>query len=74
MGVGVLVDKMARLMAVAAIVALALAAGGCGVRGSLEAPPEAKVSDTATSDSGQGKPEGSTPKPHKGFILDDLLR
>jgi predicted small lipoprotein YifL len=46
---------------------------GCGVRGSLESPP-AEADRTASADSGQGKPEGDTPKPHKGFILDGLIR
>ncbi|HML44831.1 MAG: hypothetical protein JNN24_12080 [Hyphomicrobium zavarzinii] len=54
--------------------ALALALGGCGVRGSLETPAEAKADATAEAQSGQGKPEGAAPKPHKGFILDGLLR
>lgn len=52
--------------------ALAVAAGGCGVRGSLENP--AKDSTTATADSGQGKKESDAPKPHKDFILDGLIR
>jgi predicted small lipoprotein YifL len=54
--------------------ALALLLGGCGVRGSLETPPEAKNDPTADAQSGQGKAEGATGKPHKGFILDGLLR
>jgi predicted small lipoprotein YifL len=58
---------------ITAILALGLLAlGGCGVRGSLESPPQAQ--DTAEASSGQGKPEGAAPKPHKGFILDGLLR
>jgi predicted small lipoprotein YifL len=48
--------------------------GGCGVRGSLENPASAEAKSTATADSGQGKKEGEAPKPHKGFILDGLLR
>jgi predicted small lipoprotein YifL len=52
----------------------ALALGGCGVRGGLETPSEAKSEATAEASSGQGKPEGAAPKPHKGFILDGLLR
>ena len=55
-------------------VALALSLAGCGVRGSLQAPPEAKSEDTATADSGQGKPEGAALKPHKPFVLDGLIR
>ena len=60
--------------------ALALAApslvAGCGVRGSLDLPPEAKAAEsrTATADSGQGKPAGAAPKPHKDFLLDGLIR
>jgi predicted small lipoprotein YifL len=52
----------------------ALGLAGCGVRGSLEAPPGAQVSKTATADSGQGKTEGAAPKPHKDFALDGLIR
>jgi predicted small lipoprotein YifL len=54
----------------------ALLAGGCGVRGSLELPPEAKAQSQtgAQADSGQGKDAGAAPKPHQGFILDGLLR
>ena len=67
-------------MAAAAASLLALALAGCGTRGNLDYPNEAKEnskgapSGTATADSGQGKPEGAAPKPHKGFILDGLIR
>ncbi|HKZ96561.1 MAG TPA: lipoprotein [Hyphomicrobiaceae bacterium] len=61
-----------RTIAILVLASLALAA--CGVRGSLETPREAAADTTATADSGQGKPEGAAPKPHKGFILDGLLR
>ncbi|HEX6609700.1 MAG TPA: hypothetical protein VF051_02880 [Hyphomicrobiaceae bacterium] len=44
---------------------------GCGVRGSLEAPPAER---TASAESGQGKPEGAAPREHKGFVLDGLIR
>ncbi len=54
--------------------ALAFALAGCGVRGGLEAPPEAKAQTTADAQSGEGKPEGAAPKPHKPFILDGLVR
>jgi predicted small lipoprotein YifL len=59
-----------------AIAASALLMAGCGVKGPLELPPEAKAqaSTTASADSGQGKSEAAAPKPHKGFILDGLLR
>ena len=55
---------------------LAIGLAGCGVRGSLELPPEAKAeqSQTAQAESGQGKPAGAAPKPHKPFLLDGLLR
>lgn len=64
----------ARLLICGSIVGLGLA--GCGVRGSLELPPEAKAeqAQTAQAESGQGKPAGAAPKPHKPFILDSLLR
>jgi len=64
------------LQLAAALVAVALALSACGVRGNLELPPDAKAQQaaTATSESGQGKAEGAAPKPHKGFILDGLLR
>ena len=57
---------------VAALLAVALS--GCGIRGTLENPQKAEAKQTATADSGQGKKEGEAPKPHKGFILDGLLR
>lgn len=63
-----------RIGLIGAAVALSVLAG-CGVRGGLELPPEAKANRaTATADSGQGKAEGAAPKPHQGFILDGLLR
>ncbi len=52
---------------------LALLVGGCGVRGSLESP-KSEADKTASADSGQGKKEDEAPKPHKGFILDGLIR
>ncbi|MGI9409701.1 MAG: LPS translocon maturation chaperone LptM [Hyphomicrobiaceae bacterium] len=62
---------------IAACLALgAIALAGCGVRGSLELPPEAAAGQqkSASADSGQGKPAGAAPKPHQGFILDKLLQ
>ena len=53
---------------------VALTLAGCGVKGSLETPAEAKADATAEAPSGQGKPEGAAPKPHKPFVLDGLLR
>ncbi|MEM1370807.1 MAG: lipoprotein [Pseudomonadota bacterium] len=54
----------------------ALVLSGCGVRGSLEAPPQAQASSTATSAETGEPQEGSAapPKRHRGFILDGLLR
>jgi predicted small lipoprotein YifL len=62
---------------VALLMASALA--GCGIRGPLEAPPQAGTqpappADRAQAESGQGKPANAAPKPHQGFILDGLLR
>lgn len=59
------------------IVAAGFLLAACGVRGPLQTPkPEASApaSNTATAESGQGKPADSTPQPHKGFVLDGLLR
>jgi predicted small lipoprotein YifL len=53
-------------------VALALGVSACGTRSSLENP--ASDDRTATADSGQGKKEGDAPKPHRGFVLDGLIR
>jgi predicted small lipoprotein YifL len=60
------------------IAALLLAVGvsACGVRGSLEPPAEAKAAGTASSPeaAAPGTNSAVQPKPHKGFILDGLLR
>lgn len=58
--------KMSLLLAICAF-----GVAGCGVRGSLEAPPAEK---TASAESGQGKAEGAAPREHKGFVLDGLIR
>jgi predicted small lipoprotein YifL len=47
----------------------ALGLVGCGVRGSLEAPPQEK---TETGDAVPGTP--GQPVPHKPSILDPLIR
>ena len=47
----------------------AFSLSGCGVRGSLESPPEAR---TETGDATPGKP--GQPVPHKPSILDPLIR
>lgn len=67
----------ARTAALVALIALATAgATGCGVRGSLDSPAKAKVQGTATSaEAGAaGTNSAATPKPHRPFILDDILR
>ena len=58
-----------------AMLALALGMGvsACGTRSSLE-NPASDADRTATADSGQGKKEGEAPKPHRGFVLDGLIR
>lgn len=67
---------MLRTKIVLAVTLLAFGLAGCGVRGPLELPPEAKAAHEAkaSADSGQGKPEGATKKPHQPFILDGVIR
>lgn len=65
---------MSWIRAVLAASALAFTLSACGVRGGLETPREAQAQQTADSQSGEGKSEGAAPKPHKGFVLDGLLR
>ena len=67
-------SKLARRMTLIALLPLLLA--GCGVRGSLEAPAEAKAEGTATSPEAADAGGNSTagPKAHRGFILDGLIR
>lgn len=61
---------------VALVIAAALGLSACGVKGPLEAPPEAKVAgDAKSADSADpGKNSEAPKKPHEGFILDPLLR
>lgn len=68
-----LVAMMRWFRTVLAASTLAFGLAGCGVKGSLETP-QAAPEATAEAQSGQGKDEGAAPKPHKGFILDGLLR
>jgi len=56
--------KGALLVVFAAMLALA----GCGVRGSVEAPPG------ATADAGGPPAAPGEPKPHDSFVLDRLIR
>lgn len=60
--------------ALGTVTVLAAMLAGCGVRGNLDAPAAEKAEATADAGAGQGKPEGAAEKPHKGFILDGLLR
>jgi predicted small lipoprotein YifL len=57
-------------LALAVLLALAATLGGCGVRGSLEAPPRVK---NETGDAVPGRTADS-PGPHKPSILDPLIR
>ena len=41
--------------------ALAASVAGCGIKGPLETP---QAKETASAESGQGKPEGAAAKPH----------
>jgi len=51
------------------------ATSGCGVRGNLEAPPEAKASGQATRPDAAGSSAGKAEQQaHRPFILDGLIR
>jgi predicted small lipoprotein YifL len=71
-----IVSRPKSWLGLTAAVALAAVLGGCGVKGALEAPPEAKAAGTATSPEAADPGKGSVvqAKPHKPFILDGLLR
>jgi predicted small lipoprotein YifL len=58
-----------KLGALIALSVGAFALTACGVRGSLEPPPEAKAEPSSTP--GQS---GQQPPPHKPSVLDGLLR
>jgi len=67
----------ARLGVAAALMLAAGMAGGCGVRGPLEAPKDSKVvgtNSTAETPADPGKDSAVKPKPHQPFILDGLIR
>lgn len=69
------VEKMAVSLLAAMLAAAAVS--GCGVRGSLEAPAEAKAAGTATSSEAADPGENSASTKttgHKAFILDGLIR
>lgn len=66
-----------RVVSAVLLAGAAMAFGGCGVRGPLETPPEAKVTgtnSTAETPNDPGKDSSVKQKPHKDFILDPLLR
>ena len=74
-GVEAVTAMVASSKIVCLVLATSLLVGGCGYRGAIQMDKsDAAAQTTATADSGQGKPEGATPKPHKDFILDGLLR
>jgi predicted small lipoprotein YifL len=56
--------------------ALGFGFAGCGVKGPLEPPPDAKVTGEAKSPEAQdpGSNSDAPKKPHEGFVLDPLLR
>ena len=66
-----MLSKAVRYGAIATLIGLGVAA--CGARSSLD-NPASDADRTATAESGQGKKEGDAPKPHKGFVLDGLIR
>ncbi|GJL99641.1 MAG: hypothetical protein DHS20C07_13210 [Methyloligella sp.] len=57
--------KAINILAGLALVLAALSLTACGVKGPLEAPPEAQTEGDA--------PVVKEEKPHRGFILDGLL-
>jgi predicted small lipoprotein YifL len=61
---------------VAAFAAMSLGLAGCGVKGPLEPPPEAKVAgDAKSADAHDPGQNSDAPKqPHQSFVLDPLLR
>ena len=58
------------------LILLALPLTGCGIKGSLDAPAEAKAQGTAAAPDAKGTAEGSEgpKKAHRPSILDGLLR
>jgi predicted small lipoprotein YifL len=64
------------LVAVALFCAVGFGFAGCGVKGPLEPPPEAKVAGDAKSPNAHdpGSNSDAPKKPHEGFVLDPLLR
>ena len=68
--------RIKSLIVVALFGAVGLGFAGCGVKGPLEPPPDAKLSGQARSPDAQdpGSNSDAPKKPHEGFVLDPLLR
>jgi predicted small lipoprotein YifL len=62
-------QSLQRLVVTALLLGAAAGLAACGVRGSLEAPPEAKDESNSASPGTPG-----APVPHRSSILDPLLR
>jgi predicted small lipoprotein YifL len=60
-------DLMRRSLTIVLMLSVSLALAACGKRGVLEAPPAAAPTDKSV----EPKPNE---KPHRGFVLDPLLR
>ncbi len=60
----------------ALLILLALPLAGCGIKGSLDAPAEAKATGTVVAPDAKGTAKGSKgpKKRHRPSILDGLLR
>lgn len=68
--------RLKSLVAVALLCAVGFGFAGCGVKGPLEPPPEAKVAGEAKSPDARdpGSNSDAPKKPHEDFVLDPLLR
>ena len=69
-------DSFRAIVLVAAAALIGIGLSGCGTRGSLEPPEQAKAAGTARSAEAAdaGANSAAKQKPHEGFILDGLLR
>ncbi len=65
-----------KFVVAAALLAAMSALAGCGVKGPLEPPAQAKVEGEAKSaeTAAAGENSSAKPKPHEPFVLDGLLR
>ncbi len=68
-------DSLKSTVVAAALVAFA-ALSGCGVKGPLDPPAQAKAVGDAKSaaSAAAGENSAAPPKPHEPFVLDSLLR